>query len=614
MSYTFKGNLQGEICEDCKEALYGMEVLLYLPWRKETNTGDVPTNQKDDFRIVTKEEASQRANLLIARAKTDENGNFEFEIDEKYDSSSFDIDFICYNAPYSIKKDATNQALQMHLTTVFPRQEDSWSYTIPYKIWCDIRGRYFDAWVICGHLLNCQNNEPIVGATVTAWDADFLTDDTLGSAITDASGHFRIDYNSLTFKRTFLSPWINVETDPGLPLSFQSGPDVYFKAELSGNKLIDETKEEARKNVAYCLCVNLCSKINVFNENDTFDSAWTGFGTRFSASFGTGYKDFDADGYAGSDKNVLHSAVDLTGQAPLKSSLNRRIKYRFRISHVTTPNNAASPADMNFSKTIGVTAGLFEKSQILTLEKKVPTGVNDSLVVESHQDDFDAQGWFDATNAVERTLINNGYAIGDLPLFKIIETDTLITLNTTALTTQPNVPPTAAGVPIAPANLIAIEKMAIRFEIGELTSGGTIAIQPTNGKTLNSVIINNNPIAMNLAIAELEATGLCNPISGDVHAKYTVYHPHIQSFSMSLRNNSNTVNRGITDGLFMPLAGNQNPSVTGHANLSLKINNPPTDMSRCTYTLKLVAQTRLHNGRNQEGQHGPLEQLFFYEI
>ena len=612
MSYTFKGNLQGEICEDCKEALYGMEVLLYLPWRKET-AGDVPTNPKDDFRIVTKEEASQRANLLIARAKTDDKGNFEFEIDDKYDSSSFDIDFICHNAPYSITKETTNQAVQMHLTTVFPRQQDSWSYTIPYKIWCNIRGRYFDAWVICGHLRNCQNNQPIAGATVTAWDADFLTDDNLGTATTDASGHFRIDYNSLTFKQTFI-PWLHVETDPGLPLTFQSGPDVYFKAVLAGNDLINETKVEARKNVGHCLCVNLCSKINVITGNETFDSAWTGFGTRFSASYGTGYKDFDADGYAGSDKNVLFSTVDLTGQAPLKSSLGNRIKYRFRISHVTTPNNAASPADGNFSKIIGVTPNLFAESTVLTLDKKVPTGINDTLDVVSDQADFDAQGWFDVTNAVERTLIANGYGISDLSLFKIIEADTLITLNTTALTTQPNVPDTAAGVPIAPANLIAIEKIAIRFEIGELTSGGTINIQPTNGKTLNSVIINNNSVFMKLAIAELEATGLCNPISGNVHAKYTVYHPHIQSFSMTLRNNSNTVNRGINDGLFMPLGGNQNPSVTGHANLSLPINNPPNDMTRCTYILKLFAQTRLHNGRNEQGQYGPLEQLFFYEV
>ncbi len=612
MSYIFRGNLQGEICEDCKEALYGMEVLLYLPWRTATATGDATNNPKDDFRIVTKEEAEQKSKFLIAKTMTDEKGNFEFSIDDKYDNGMFDIDFICRNVPYSLKRDVRNEALQIHLTNVFPRQQDNWSYSIPYKIWCNIRGRYFDAWAICGHLLNCQTKRPISGATVTAWDADFLTDDNLGSAITDASGHFRIDYNSLTFKQTFI-PWLNVETDPGLPLTFQSGPDVYFKAVLEGNDLINETKEEARKNIDYCLCVNLCSKINVFNENETFDSAWTGFGTRFSASYGTGYKDFDADGYAGSDKNVLYSLVDLTGQAPLKSSLGNRIKYRFRISHVTTPNNAVSPTDANFSKIIGVTPNLFSKSTILTLDKKVPTGINDTLDVESDQSDFDPQGWFDVNSAIERTLINNGYAISDLSLFKIIETDTMITLNTTALTTQPNVPDTAAGIPIGPANEITIEKIAIRFEIGEL-SGGSIIIQPSNGKTLNSVIINNNSIFMKLAIAELEVTGLCNPISGDVHAKYTVYHPYIQSFSMSLRNNSGTVNRGINDGTFMPLSGNIDPTKTGHANISLPINNPPNDMTRCTYILKLFAQTRLHNGRNQEGQYGPLEELFFYEV
>jgi hypothetical protein len=611
MSYTFKGNLHGEICEDCKEPLYGMEVLLYLPWRIET-TGDA-TNPKDTFHIVTSEEANQRKDLLIAKKMTDEKGNFEFTIDEKYQNNAFDIDIICRATPYTTKKDTPRKPLQMHLTTVFPRQVENWSYTIAHKTWCKIRGQYFDAWVICGHLLNCQTNKPIEGATVTAWDADFLTDDNLGTATTNASGHFRIDYDSLKFKQTFI-PWLHVETDPGLPLTFQSGPDVYFKAQLAGETLINETKADSRKNVDYCLCVNLCSEINVITPNETFDSSWSGFGDSFSASFGSGPQDFDTDGYAGSGKYVLYSTVNLTGQAPLKASSGNRIKYRFLISHATTPNNTTSPADSNFSKIIGVTPGLFASSQVLKLDKKIHTGILDELPVMSDQSDFDPQGWFDVNNAVERTLTSNGYAISDLPLFKILETDTLISLNTTALTTQPNVPDTAAGVPIAPANVIQIEKVAIRFEIGEMLSGGAISIQTTNGKTLNSVIMNNNPVFMKLAIAELEATGLCNPISGNVHAKYTVYHPHIQSFSMHLNNNSNSVNRGINDSIFMPLSANLDPSKTGHANLSLSINNPPNDMTRCTYTLKLFAQTRLHNGKNQEGQYGPLEQLFFYEV
>jgi len=613
MSYTFKGNLRGQICEDCYESLFGMEVLLYLPWRRENGTNEQVPNVKEAIRIVTVEEADKRKDLFFAKTTTNANGDFEFLIDDKYQEYAFDIDVIIPTVPFAKKRDKSIRPVQLHLATVSPQQLDIWNYVIPFKIWCNIRGKYFDAWVICGQLYNCETNKPIEGATVTAWDADFITDDNLGTATTDSNGHFRIDYDSLTFKKTFLSPWINVETDPGLPLRFQNGPDVYFKATLAGETLVNETKAAARKNVDYCLCVKLCSEINVIDENDTFDSAWTGFGDSFSASFGTGSQDFDAEGYAGANKNVLFSTVALTGQAPLKAASGNRIKYRFLISDVTTPNNAASPADSNFTKIIGVTAGLFAPSIVIKLDKKVPTGTLDTLPVISNQADFDAEGWFDVTNAIERTLTNNGYAISDLSLFKIIDTDTLISLNTTALTSQPNVPDTPVGVAVNPANEIQIEKFAIRFQIGEMLPGGTISIHPTNGKTLNSVIMNNNSLFIKLAIKELEETTLCTPINGTVHAKYTVYHPHLLSFSLNLNSNSGSVNRGVNDLPFMPLSNNTDPTKTGHANLSLPINNPPNDMGKCTYALKLYAQTRLHNGKqNQSETHR--EQLFFYDV
>ena len=84
-----------------------------------------------------------------------------------------------------------------------------WDYCIPHILWCAIRGYFFDAWVICGVLENCETGAPIANAQVTAWDADLLSDDNLGTAITDVNGHFRIDYSTIDFKQTFLSPWIN---------------------------------------------------------------------------------------------------------------------------------------------------------------------------------------------------------------------------------------------------------------------------------------------------------------------------------------------------------------------------------------------------------------------
>lgn len=46
----------------------------------------------------------------------------------------------------------------------------------------------------------------------------------------------------------------------------------------------------------------------------------------------------------------------------------------------------------------------------------------------------------------------------------------------------------------------------------------------------------------------------------------------------------------------------------------LQLNNPPNDMIKCTYALKLYWQRRLHNGDDAWGTETPLEQLFFYNV
>src|SRR4051812_42207014 len=190
MSYIFRGSLCGYLCEDCTEPLSGMQVLLYLPWQKERVLENTVASTKDTFYIVTKEEADKRKDLLIATAQTDEQGNFEFTVDEQYSKTAFDIDFICGTVPRKPPVPPHRDPIQIHLTTVYPQwraaseQENyyyHWKYCIAYKWWCYIRGNYFDAWVICGHLRVCQTGAAIPGALVTAWDADFLTDDNLGT-------------------------------------------------------------------------------------------------------------------------------------------------------------------------------------------------------------------------------------------------------------------------------------------------------------------------------------------------------------------------------------------------------------------------------------------------
>src|SRR4029077_2028707 len=126
---------------------------------------------------------------------------------------------------------------------------------ISSRFWCHIRS-LFDAWVICGRLTACVDGTPIWGATVKAFDVDWIQDDPLGSGVTDSDGHFRIDYNSDAFKVTPFSPWLNFE--------WVGGPDVYFTATLGTNVILNEPssigRSAGRENIGPCFCVDLCSQ------------------------------------------------------------------------------------------------------------------------------------------------------------------------------------------------------------------------------------------------------------------------------------------------------------------------------------------------------------------
>ena len=266
MEFIIKGNLLGFLCGECMEAISGVEVLLYQPWQQERILENTVASTKDTFRTVYNGEKEQRAGLLIAKAISDEAGNFSFSVDEKYSKTAFDIDFICGTVPRG-PRGPRRDIPQFHLTTFYPQwriDENSqtyyfnWQYSLTNKIWCYIRGYYFDSWVICGRLTNCETGQPVEGAAVTAYDADLITDDVLGSVTTDVNGNFRIYYTSADFRVNFIP--FNLETDIESPF-LSSGPDVYFKAEIGGVQLVDETAADRRRNVDYCLCADLCTNI-----------------------------------------------------------------------------------------------------------------------------------------------------------------------------------------------------------------------------------------------------------------------------------------------------------------------------------------------------------------
>jgi hypothetical protein len=269
MNYIFRGNLCGYLCSDCSEPLSGIKVRLYRPDEREDITSRAVARPDDTFHQVGDDDLDGKSGRLIAETTVDEKGEFTFNLSEEnnYDGKAFDIDIWCptgYRRPIPPPKDEAAEGLQFHITTLQPlwranpqtdRRELSyfWRYCIPTRWWCRILA-LLGLWVICGRVVDCEREIAISGVKVFAFDADWLQDDPLGSAVTDTGGNFRIYYTRAQFEKTIFS-WLNLE--------WVSGPDLYFRIEsASAQVLLQEPRSAGRavgrQNVGNCFCVKLC--------------------------------------------------------------------------------------------------------------------------------------------------------------------------------------------------------------------------------------------------------------------------------------------------------------------------------------------------------------------
>ena len=264
MPYIFRGRLCGFICAQCPEELSDVTVRVYRSGDARRVTALAVANPKETLRLLTEEEVKERAGNLLAEAKTASDGTFTIEIDErkqKYGGEPFEIDVYCETVPHRKPTLQSPPPRQFSITTLQPiwRQAGkdfiaAWNYCIPYRFWCYIRS-LFGAWTICGHVTLCQSDKPIGGVRVRAFDVDWIQQDEIGSAVTDGSGHFRIDYSRADFEKTIFSPFINVE--------LTAGPDLYFRVEtLGGTALLVEPPSRGRmpdrENAGACFCIDLC--------------------------------------------------------------------------------------------------------------------------------------------------------------------------------------------------------------------------------------------------------------------------------------------------------------------------------------------------------------------
>jgi hypothetical protein len=365
MAYIFRGKLCGLICAECPEPLANVTVRLYRSRDVQNVTALAVASPKETFAILTDEQVKEKASVLIAEAKTDEEGNFIFELgdNKRYNGEAFEVDIYCGTVPRLKPQPQPPTPLQFSITTLQPRWRQTeggfvaaWDYCLPYRFWCGVRGR-FGAWTICGQVVHCETKAPIGGVRVRAFDVDWLQDDALGDAVTDGSGHFRIDYSAADFKQTIFSPFINIE--------WTGGPDLYFRVEtLSGTPLLVEAPSRGRapdrENAGPCFCVDLClQKQPPTNEPLPVFDALGGY--LYASAI---HSAVPGSGLTLGDNRAFYSVVRLNGVLPKKlNGQPMEYRFEFRVTDASgNPTGAWTP----------IGAGQFVNTSLGKLERYAP--------------------------------------------------------------------------------------------------------------------------------------------------------------------------------------------------------------------------------------------------
>ncbi|OAB80299.1 transthyretin-like family protein [Cochleicola gelatinilyticus] len=274
MKFKVKGRLQAAVCDENTMVVANTTLRIYnIAQNINEATAYTAAQSKEVAQVFEEKEIKDRSGKLLVETTTDAEGNYEFEIDDQqqeYSGGAMAVSVYYKDIPNYGQENTDRPkgftTFEVLLNVIQPRWEQTengliagWNYQILHRIWCYILKR-LDIWVICGTLRNCKSQEPIQGIDVIAMDDDIITDDRLGMATTDANGRFCIYYRSADFKKTFLSPFINIETTPFLSPGY--GPDIYFKYALGGDEFAAESHTEAhkasRRNVGNCVCVHLC--------------------------------------------------------------------------------------------------------------------------------------------------------------------------------------------------------------------------------------------------------------------------------------------------------------------------------------------------------------------
>jgi hypothetical protein len=516
---------------------------------------------KDTFTILTDEQVAAKAPLLLAEGGTDAEGRFTISLPDDYEGGPFEIDVYCPRPPRGRVSRHAAASVQFSITALEPNWHQDgdtttaeWEYCLDARYWCEVLRR-FGIWSICGHLVTCIGSSPIPGATVRAFDRDWTQDDSLGSAVTDADGHFLITYVAEDFKRTPL-PFVHIE--------LIGGPDVYFSAELGGTMILQEDPEKGREvgrsNIGPCFCVDLCSDQIVGSGGPETVPHWMQVEEVFNVHPDAGQAGscFSIDGYASPgptpqptvDAYVFGGGISLNGNCPLTNiATGNPVKYRFLLGEWTWSGTPDEPTIIPAVPPGPPAPVVAQFEPTLVGYVSYIDGNGDQQWGEVIVEATDADGWITVDGmAVTVPMYNpsGSTSVQTVGADNFLETFNLANLNTAAVTSvhpakfPGGLAQADAGQSLTTAQEEPIRRYQLQFEAIDTVTAAVVA--STGDNTLSSIIFDNSPVIAALDLEEL-LNNLCNPIGAgtDVHVLYTVDHPHLRQFSVSISNNNGQV-------------------------------------------------------------------------
>jgi hypothetical protein len=608
--YEFRGRLCGYICPECPEALSDVTVRLYRHREEQPVSALAAADPKETFAILDDDAVEEKRSRLIAETQTDEVGRFTFELDEKqgYGGEAFEIDVFCGTVPHRPPPPKPLDPVQFSITTLHPRWRETeggyvaaWEYCIPNRFWCAIRRR-FGAWTICGHVTVCETTEPVAGVRVLAFDRDWLQDDPLGVGLTDAGGHYRIDYAGEDFRRT-----------PFFGISFEcvEGPDLYFRVELPDGTVVMQEDPSAgrtpgRENVGPCACIDLClpkqppvkpTVIPMFTAVGIYD---------IEPSHGK----FAADGTTTAGSLAFTDWIPLNGALPNGDEGTAGLQYRFQVTKVLP--SPGGPVNVLASHALATQIGIlqyFRWNGTAWVSDQTPYYVNNpgasvsipqasgpDLVVSVNKDISGPDGWIDVPRDNELFATGGG-------LFK--HQEALLNLRTQEFSSEAfDVTGVAAGNPLP--STAHSEKPVFRIDF-QARDAGTLASVATNTRpqiafSNTGYTFSRHPewaggtasgaAVVSLDIGELSGPGTtgCAKLGTELHALYTCYHPYLGPVRLRFEGNP------TLPGNFVPPAGDE---VAGAHLFDI------SGLQPCAYILWLETSLRLTQGNGPIG--GTLE-------